>query len=73
LSDIVNSYLTAVDARRQAGDVAMGTFSDYRVAGAAILQIFGRTVDPTGIRPQQLAAFRDLLFPTMRHRELERW
>jgi hypothetical protein len=60
-AEMVNTYLGACDECREAGTIAAVTFSDYRVTGKVVVSHFGRTIDPTQIRPTEFARFRNAL------------
>ena len=58
LADMVNTYLADADDRRAAGELSPLSFRDYQWTGERMVEHFGRTVDPTQIRPTEFAAFR---------------
>ena len=59
LSDMVNLYLRAMDAKRELGELSALSFRDYKWTGEKILEHFGRTPDPEKIRPAEFTAFRN--------------
>ena len=58
LRDVCNAYLTRARQREEAGEISPRTFQDYYDTVRVLLGHFGKSVDPTQIRPTEFGDFR---------------